>query len=256
MTDKKKILFGIEDDEKRLLLSKMCDIAQRSEHSFKAIFSRFLNPGERLLIEERLSGDFAVSFFGGYDDAQRTVACFGESKDIAPFPICAVKIEPKGKKELNHRDYLGSVLSLGIKREHIGDILVKDGFALMFVTEEIKDFIMLNLSRIASQSVKLTEVTDLSGFEIKAEFKESSATVSSMRLDCVLSAVTGKSRSQSASVIEEGLCSVNYSVAKNVRLIVKDGDIISLRGFGKTVVETDGALTKKGRIHINFKKYI
>ena len=203
-----------------------------------------------------MTDDFQVGFFGGYDDAERTVAAFGETMEESSYPICAVKIESRSKKSFSHRDYLGSVLSLGIKREHIGDILVKDTDAVMFLTEEIADFVMMNLTRIASATVKLSIMDDLSEFETQRRFKETDITVSSMRLDCVLSAVTGRSRSQSAALIEEGLCTLNYNMVKNVRTQIKDGDIISVRGFGKCIIETDNTLTKKGRIHIRAKKYI
>lgn len=256
MADRKQILWGITDDEDRIFLSKMCDIAERSADSYKVMFSRFLNPGQRMLVESRMKTDFPVSFYGGYDDAERTVAAFGEAWEEIPWPVCAVKIESRAKKAFSHRDYLGSVLSLGIKREHVGDILVKDTEAVMFLTEEITDFVMMNLTRIASATVKLSVIDDLSQFETQRRFKETDITVSSMRLDCVLSAVTGRSRSQSVSLIEEGLCTVNYNTVKNVRTQIKDGDIISVRGFGKCIIETDNMLTKKGRIHIAAKKYI
>ena len=255
MADRKKILWGITDNEEKLFLSKMCDIAEKSEVSHKVMFSRFLNPGERMLIETRMADDFDISFFGGYDDAERTIAAFGKAWVDIEYPLCAVKIECRGKKALSHRDYLGSVLSLGIKREHVGDILVKGTDALMFLTEEISDFVTMNLNRIASQTVKIFVTEDLSQFETQRRFKEADVTVSSMRLDCVLSAVMGSSRSQSVSVIEEGLCTVNYSAVKNVRTQIKNGDIIAVRGFGKFVIETDNVLTKKGRIHIKIKKY-
>ena len=87
-------------------------------------------------------------------------------------------------------------------------------------------------------------------------FKDISCTVSSMRLDCVLSAVMGKSRAYSSGVIEEGLASVNYEVTKNTTCKIKSGDIISVKGFGKAVISTDEHLTKKGRIHIEVKKYV
>ena len=141
MADRKRILFGITDEEDRLFLSRMCDIAEKSLDSHKIMFSRFLNPGQKMLCEERLRQDFPVAFFGGYDDAERCVAAFGEMWEEPAYPIVAVRIDVRGKKTLSHRDYLGSVLSLGIIREHVGDILVNDNGAVMFVTEEIADFV-------------------------------------------------------------------------------------------------------------------
>ena len=114
----------------------------------------------------------------------------------------------------------------------------------------------MNLKKVASDTVRITRLTADEDVKIERNFKESDLTVSSLRLDCVLSAATGMSRSKSAEAVEEGLCTVNYNTAKDIRLNISDGDILSVRGFGKMIIQTDKSLTKKGRIHIKVKKYI
>ncbi len=257
MIDKKQLLWGVTSDDDKLMLSRMCDLAQRAEKTGRYVYSRFLNPGEQMLIESKRSVLGEVSFFGGYDGADRCVASFlGASWDELKYPIRVLKIILSAKKTYSHRDYLGSVLALGIDRELTGDIVVTEDGAYVFVIEDIADFIEMNLFKVASSTVKIVPVDNPEEIVIKRQFKETSATVSSLRFDCVLSAVANKSRSASASLIEEGLASVNYDVVKNTSFQIKDKDVISLKGFGKVIVETDGALTKKGRIHLNFKKYV
>lgn len=257
MIDKKQLLWGITKDEDKLMLSRMCDLAMRAEKSGRYMYSRFLNPGEQMLVESRKTLLGEVSFFGGYEGADRCVASFaGEDWDEIRYPITALKIIPSSKKAYSHRDYLGSLLALGIDRELTGDIVTTDDGAYVFVMEDIADFIEMNLFKVASSTVKIVPVDNPEEIAAKRQFKETSATVSSLRFDCVLSAAANKSRSVSASLIEEGLASVNYEVVKNTSFQIKDKDVISLKGFGKLIVETDGTLTKKGRIHLNFKKYV
>lgn len=257
MADRKQILFGITDPDDKLFLSKMCDIAERSENAYKVMFSKFLDPRQVLMTQSRLSAHFPVEFFGGYDGAERRIAAFGETfGGEIDYPIAALKISPKSGRTLSHRDYLGSILALGIKRELLGDIAVTDGGAAVFVTAEIADFVEMNLKKVASDTVRVSRKTADEDVKIERNFKEIDLTVSSLRLDCVLSAATGMSRSKSAEAVEEGLCTVNYSAAKDIRLNISDGDILSVRGFGKMIIQTDKSLTKKGRIHIKVKKYI
>lgn len=257
MIDKKQLLWGITNEDDKLMLSKMCDLAQRAEKTGRYMYSRFLNPGEQMLIKERKNILGEVSFFGGYAEADRCVASFpGEMWDELNYPITALRIIPSSKKLYSHRDYLGSILALGIDRELTGDIIVTDDGAYIFVLEDIADFIVMNLFKVASSPVKIVPVEDPEALVPGRRFKEISATVSSLRFDCVLSAVANKSRSVTSGLIAEGLASVNYDVVKNTSFQIKNGDVISLKGFGKVIVETDGCLTKKGRIHLNFKKYV
>ena len=251
------VLKSVTDSEDKILLSSVCDKCDRSEKTQSAVYTRFLTPRQAILVKERLSHFSILSFFGGYDEAERVMAAFLPNEwEEADFPLCAIEIKNIGKKELGHRDYMGSILSLGITRELVGDIVTTDTGAFVFVCEEIADFIMQNLTKVASSGVRLTLCENTEDISIERNFKETSATVSSMRLDCIVSAALGKSRSASADLISQGLVQVNYDTTKNVSHTVKDSDIISVRGFGKMIVNTDLYLTKKGRIHINIRKYI
>ena len=257
MTDRKQVLWGITNDEDKLFLSRMCDLCDKSETTGLIMHSRFLTPREQMLLNDREKDFLNTVLLGGYDDADRKLAVFVPNEwQKMPFPISAVRVTPTNKRTYSHRDYLGSVLSLGIVREFVGDIVTDDSGAVIFVMEEIADFIMMNLSRVAHATVKTTLLKP--PFELKTDkkFKEAGATVSSLRLDCVLSAILGKSRAISAEFIQEGITQVNYEVVKSVTHKIKNGDVISVKGFGKAQVATDERLTKKGRIHIDIKKYL
>lgn len=257
MTDRKNILQGLEDAEDRIFLSHMLDLKEKSEKTQRIMYSSFLTPGQKILAEGRLSSLCDMRFSGGFKDAERVMAAFVPNEwDEEDYPFCGLEIKNLGKRELTHRDYLGSILRLGISRSLVGDIAVSEDGATVVISRDIADFILMNLSKVGSSGVRLGLLEKERVGDIVRNFKVSSVTVSSMRFDCVLSAATGKSRSAVSSLISEGIAEVNYTAEKNTSRLIKSGDVISLRGFGKFIAETDLATTKKGRIHVNIRKYI
>jgi RNA-binding protein YlmH len=203
------------------------------------------------------SGEENFGFYGGYDDAERKILCFTPFCDYGEkeYPITKLKIYTKDKKVFSHRDYLGSILSLGIKREKIGDILILDTFAVCFCHAEIADFLIYNLKKIAHSNI-FVEIFDENCYNFIKQFRQVHYTVASMRLDAVVSAFTKKSRAVSAELIKKGYVNVNYQVNENASHTVCDGDIISAKGFGKAIINTENALTKKGRTNITVKYYV
>ena len=257
MTDRKTALWGITDADDKIFLSRMCDLLDRSDTTGMIMYSRFLTPKEQMLVTERLSQYGRVEFWGGYDDADRKICAFiSNDWEETVYPVTALKIIPTNHREYSHRDYLGSVLGLGITRELTGDIATGSNGAVMAVMPEIADFIIMNLTKVASASVRVERTDDMSLFEGLRRYMETGCTVSSMRLDCVVSSAIGKSRSQTSDMIEQGLVFVNYQTSKNPSMLLKEGDVISVRGHGKLILSKIGDLTKKGRVHIEIKKYI
>lgn len=258
MKEKTKIILPSDDDELKLTLSKAYDLYRKAEFSYGYYFTKFLTPLESATIAQRFpKTNPTLNFFGGYDDAQRVIASFCENDDdYIPFPICAVIAKVRCDHTLSHRDFLGAVLSLGIKREIIGDILVRDDDAVIICLENHAEFIAENLTCVASASAKTSIVYDLSSLKLKSKFETIKRTVSSLRADCIISAFTGKSRSESTNMIERGLVVHNFRQLKSADSKVKDNDIMSVRGFGKFVVQTENTLTKKGKIYVELKKYI
>ena len=259
MVNRKQALFGITEKDEKTLISLMCDNADKAITTGARIYTKFLSPAQSHLVGERFQRDVDISFFGGYDDAERTVAAFSSFDTYETdfdYPIEVIKISTKSKAVFSHRDYLGSIMSLGIKRELIGDIVTCDTHALVFCHRSICDYLTMNLTSIGKNSVSAEPVTIDSIEPPKRQFKQKSTTVSSMRLDCVLSAATGKSRAVTSELIAKGLVQVNYEYAKSASLSVNSGDTISVRGFGKMTIDTDGGITKKGRYHITIKQYI
>ena len=244
-------------DNEKLLKSKISDIKRLSEKYSTPRFSDFLDEAEAETVRmERL--DFGGVFFGGYDSAKRKVLGFFPDwyeTEISDFPITVVEIIKKGDKNLSHRDYLGTVLGLGLERRKIGDIIVTKKGAYIFAISDVASLV-LGLEKVSSCGVK-TRTVDFSDLEIpESEFKVLETVAASMRLDSILSGTLNMSRKNTGDFIKSGRCMVNHRTVERNDFTLKEGDTLSLRGFGRYEVMSVGGETRSGRLHIKIKKYI
>lgn len=252
--NKADLLSGLSGDEK-ILISHVMDLAGRCDKIGVATYSPFLNPREIKLALPRCKGSFLVDSFGGYADAERKMLSFCPLGEEPFYPVSALKIVSGDGVVHSHRDYLGALLSLGIKREKFGDIVTADDCAMVFCHEGIADFISMNLSQVSSSTVTCS-ICEVSEVTVERKFAVRSSSVASLRLDAVLSSAIGKSRETASELIGRGLVQVNYDIAKSVSRRIESGDVISARGFGKMIIETDCSTTKKGRVKINIKQFV
>ena len=247
------------EKEDKLILSRAEDAIYIAERSYQIKTVGFLNPHQRSLIAKNvyLNKDINVYFIGGDEDAERRVMiCCPQFVDINIDEIInVIRIKGRDVGKLNHRDYLGSLMGLGITRENIGDILCAEDGAFVFVKKDIASFIMQNLEKIGRHGVK-TELCSCSEAELpKPKLKEISGTVSSIRLDAVLSLGIGVSRAKAAELINSGLISLNFEVCESVSEKVNEGDLISARGYGRMRLQQVGGLTRKKRIGITVVRF-
>lgn len=249
------------NEEEKILIARIKDLYRLCERDASAKFSPFLNESEIALIKaEALNQNgFNTAFYGGFDDAQRCMfGIFPEWQEAKPedFPVTALKIDKGYKKELSHRDYLGTFLSLGIDRSKFGDILVSENGAYAFVSEDIADYLIFNIKKISNCGVKLKRV-DLKNEELpKQSYEEINAVAASPRIDAVLSAALKFSRKESAMCINSGKVNVNHRLVQDISYSLKEGDLLSVRGFGRIIIENFGENTRSGRIHVVLKKYV
>lgn len=247
------------DKENKLILSRAEDALSLAEKKYAAKAVGFLNPAERSLILENIypPADMECEFIGGYSDAERTMfVCKPEYAEFNQNDFLAViRVTGRGLEKLSHRDYLGSLMGLGITRENIGDILVADGGAFIFVRREIASYIKNNLEKIGRLGVK-TEICDCEDAELpKPKLKEINCTVSSLRADAVLSAAAGISRGRAAEMIEQGLMSINWKEVSSVSKQISEGDLLSVKGIGRMRLEKVGGITRKGRTGITVMRF-
>lgn len=198
------------------------------------------------------------AFFGGYDGAERVMlGVFSDytSPEDAQWPIEAITISSRPSAELTHRDYLGSLMSLGIKRETVGDILCEKSRAVIFVSDKLAEHICLQLTKVGGEGVSVKLGFD-EPLPIAHSFAELSDTVASMRLDCVVASLCSVSRSKAEELISSSLVSVGGLVQQKHDYIVKAGNTISVRGKGRFIVDESPGTSKKGRIILKSRKYL
>lgn len=264
MVNKEQILKRVLKIEDKLLVSKILDKASRSEKSKKIVYSDFLDPYQKNVVERALSADSEINFtfYGGYDGAERVIIFFRPNfmsednnyDDENPFKLICISLN--SRECLTHRDFLGALMGLGIKREKIGDILVKENSCEIIVLYDIADYIMYNLDKVGNARTNI-EVKDTDEIQaIEPKLKEIRTTVASLRLDSISSAGFGISRSKITDYIKSEKVNLNWEMTDSLTKQVKEGDTISIRGKGRVVLEKVGGTTKKGRIAVELKKLI
>ena len=257
----KRTAAHTEDERKRLEISKIEDTVNLALRHCEAKFTHFLDPAVAYYVKHNMGfgADVNISFWGGREGAEREVMCAApewEQPDTAKFPVSCIKSVSSGFNELTHRDYLGALMGLGIKREQIGDILINGGCAYIFCKSDIFSYIINNLSKVGKDGIRLCEAN----MEEISEFKEKTecinVSVASLRLDSVLSAALNLSRRASADLVKTCRVKVNFDECENLSKILSCGDLISVRGFGRLKIGDIGGLSRKGRTYISVERFL
>ena len=240
-----------------IFLSHIEDLIASVKRGRKFSFSMFLNEEQQSFVfnHAKKSG-VCFSLYGGYDFAQRCIAGFslGEKPDDYVFPITVLSFDIGGRVSIAHRDVLGSLMALGIKRECIGDILFSTNKCYIFVQSKIADYILSNLFTVSSYHIDLCiHEGDL---DFERSFEERFCIVSSMRLDCIISELASLSRTRSAQIIEDGAVFINGEQCLKKDKTVLVGNVISIRHIGKFIISSEDGLTKKNRIKLKILMYI
>lgn len=252
------------DKDEQILRRRLYDLASNGYYKGICVFSDFLNLNEQSILEymnHELPGIPYFSF-GGFPEAERRMICFCGDDNIQKtedidFPISVVSIKPQNRKfsdALTHRDYLGAVLNLGIDRSIVGDIIINNLEAFIFCTTSISEFIADNLVKIKHTNIS-TSIIERTEFHYEPKFKDVMGTVSSIRLDSILSVAFNRSRNSLIRLIEGGNVFVNGKEVMSNSYELKDNDIISVRGQGKFIYVGTPYKTKKGRYSVKIKLY-
>ncbi len=246
--------------EDSLLLARVEDAVQLCDKHSYPHFVGFVDERQRALIAAafRRLPQMTVAFWGGYEEAERTV--FGAfpsfmEVDQTVFPLVALECTYRETATLTHRDFLGTVLSVGVKREKVGDILCGTGKTVLFVGEDIAPFLCEQITKVGGEGVTLT--MGLSApLDVTRTYKEIQMTVASPRLDNVVKTLTGLARDKAAALITGGLVSLCHQPCESVSKTVLEGDIVSIRGYGRFRIISLSNLTKKERIVLVAHKYL
>lgn len=236
--------------DEQITVKRFEELRQRSFGQSRWLFTDFLNMNEQSLLLMTQKEGFCL--FGGYEGAERQIAAFGSKEEFGyeeDFPIACIKTSPLQKKfsdELTHRDFLGSVLGLGIKRETVGDIIVKENEGYIFCLEPMADYIIDNLYKIKHTDVKCKRVDRLPEI-LKKEMTEREIVLASARLDAAVGGVYNLSRSIASELVKGGKVFVNSKLTENPSFTLKEGDAVSVRGYGRFIWVGIYGETRKGR---------
>lgn len=242
--------------EEREFIDQVINWKEYVVQSYAPKLTDFLDPREQQILATVIGRNPEVKWelFGGTDGTERKRALlFPEYVSAQPddFEIKLFGIE-YAKKFINieHRQVLGSLMSLGLKRSKYGDILIDGDTVQFFAAAEIADYIRLQLEAIGRATINLTELPLVQAVTIREEWKELSTTVSSMRLDTVMAAFYNLSRQKSQQLIQQGHVKVNWTGVENTAFECGEGDVISARGFGRAKIITIEGKTKKDKYRV------
>ena len=248
--------------EKELFAQRLKDLANQSYSNNKYTYTSFLSEGELsdyYLIEKDLK--FASPrLWGGREFSDRVVIRFGDEESFGfkeDFPIVLLEISPLNEKfsdDFSHRDFLGALMNLGIERSTIGDILINEKKGYIFCRDSVAEYIIENLSRVKHTSVMVKEVKELDE-AFKPSFDEKIVQVASERIDAVISKVYNLSRSSSTELFRTGKVFVNSRECTENAYVLKPGEVISVRGFGKMNYLGCVGLSKKGKSNVKVLIY-
>ncbi|MGL4662386.1 MAG: YlmH/Sll1252 family protein [Culicoidibacterales bacterium] len=207
----------------------------------------FLTPKEQAIIQNHIK-EYSIIFDGGYEQAERKQATL-EIHPIKQREYVMFQLKYKTKfHEISHRDVLGSVLSLGIERDQIGDIIVLDGIIQIVVTKKIAPFLQQNFTMIKKASFQLKEIDQIEAKQ--EEYEELEYVVASYRLDVFVSALTHTSRKIADELIEKGYVQVNHQVIYSGNYQCQPDDLFSIRKYGRFIFHSQMAKSKKGKYRI------
>lgn len=248
------------DHSDELLRSRIEDTVRLCEKRYSPCYLGFLDLREQALVQDMMRQIGCVDWrlYGGYGNAERTMLCVYPdyvSADELEYPFVAVCFRYRETRSLTHRDVLGTLLSAGIRRDAIGDILCGVGFSVVFLREEVAGFVCEQVNRIGGEGV--VSIPDYDGeLPLSKEYIELQETVASPRLDAVVKALVHCSREAAADAVRLGYVSVDHRPVESVSIPVSAPCTISVRGQGRFLIDRIGPETKKGRLRLLARKCI
>ena len=250
--------------EEELLYKRFCELARRSIDSSYFVFTDFLGLNERSIFLSCIADHgtkVKYTLFGGVAGAERVMARLGDEEELffsEPFPIKTVKIIPEAPKfaeKLTHRDYLGSLMGLGIEREKLGDIIITEDGTYLFAEEKMAEYIKDNLDKVRRTKVICSITDTLPEGEL---FKTKRVKIQAVgeRLDAIVAKVFSISREESSRLFAKGLVFIDGALCENTSKIPKTGQTVSVRGKGRFIYLGYDSLSKKGKKNIEVDLFI
>ena len=259
-----------ENQDDKWFLARIEDLIEEADKGGYVTFSDFLDDHKQSLLTHsvgRLS--ICKETFGGFQEAERKIAAFCPDFYLKEDPdylknqfseaLCYLRIEPVDRRFLKkipeHRDYLGAILGTGIKREKIGDLLLNEFGCVAIVKAEIADYLMSELTSVGAAIVHVTKVT-AEALPAAERGVEMTISVSSLRIDSLVSHGFQMGRESAQKMIRQGLVSRNGAVVVNGDRLAQEGDKLTLRGKGRILIREDLGISKSGRHRVLIEKFV
>lgn len=261
MLFKQTLLKFVNQPEEKLLFAKVLDQADFSLQRNIPVVTDFIDSdkcGRFLQILQAHWKEWSIDSFGGYEGAERRVIGFApEYEKEIDYPIAAVKAETNQKfgRAMSHRDFMGSLLSLGIDRCKIGDIVVLDGAAICFVRKELEEYIVSNWKKAGSTPLKTFSISMDALPKLQKDVEEITVITPSLRLDAIVSAVFHLSRGKAKEAVVAGLVSINWSIQEKPTQLIKEGDMLALKGKGRVRFRQIKNTTRSGNLAVSCDRY-
>ena len=266
--NKQELLKDYKKHEDKICLAQLLDKIEISKRTNKIEYTDFLDMYQVSLVENFLR---KIQFnnctlYGGYEEAERKVAIiypenYTESMIQKNYnkilKVIRVKLPEEEKGKYTHRNYLGGIVKLGLKREKVGDILVSEEGADIITLEDFSNILkeqLPSLTRFESSIIENIELNKLKKREIKVE--EIKIIVQSLRLDNIVSDLARTSRSKSAKIINQERVFVDGQNETKLSKQLKLNDIITIRGKGRFVIKEFSGTTRSGRTVVSIEKYV
>lgn len=245
------------NEEERLFVRRVKELAYAVQGTGAPRKTAFLSDRQQTLASAALSsaGFSNYHFDGGYPEAERKLLYLHGARGAGEAPpLCLLLRAEDGQAAPAHRDYLGALLALGVKRECVGDIVPCEGGAYVFLLATIAPLVREELRRAGRSAVR---VFDARPEELPRQRERAprTATVASLRLDAVLAAMLHISRSDAAGLIKSGAVEINHVPTASIHAEVYAGDTFSVRGYGKYHLSEIGSQSRKGRTFVSYFEY-
>jgi RNA-binding protein YlmH len=256
--DKNYFLNSINYEDKNLI-SSIFNKLQIAEKTSKVVFTNeFVSPDVWNQVSVACESYKVKSFANGiFKDADRKMVSFSTLGEPTIYPITLLKISNKSKfSSLGHKDYLGAIMSLGIKREKLGDLITEDAACYATVCSDISNYIITNLSSVSNCPCEAREYDYIEQNLPKRKFQQRVVISTSLRLDGMVSAICNVSRNNSVELIASGKILVNYFQCLKKDKTIKNNDTLTIRGYGKFKIEDIIGTTQKERLKVAIKQYI
>lgn len=268
--NRQEILSKYENEEDRLLVSKLLDKIEFVEKKNTVENTDFLDMHQRNIIEKVLKSIKYEKYdiYGGYENAERTMIILYPEKLETVFEnnyfdynniiqVLRITLPNEMRGKYSHRDYLGAVIKVGIKREKVGDILTSIDGADIIVSKEMISYLdtsLRELTRFSKSHFDVCKIQELNIAPVNTEIIN--IIIPSMRMDSIVSEVIRTSRSKAIEIINSERVFINNELAIKNSKMLKESDMITVRGKGRFKIKQILNSTKKGNLVLEIEKYI